>query len=118
MSLFEGDRYKQISVYSTADKINSIEIETDLGAKLCLGVPSNAGDEQFVLFLKNKNDPLQFFGFEGFSTLGNLQGFRTIAYSRKEYDVQIVQNAELETTVSEMESTLVIERAKVAPLEE
>ena len=86
MSLFEGDRYKQISVYSTADRINSIEIETDLGAKLSLGVPSNAGDEQYVLFAKNINDPLQFFGFDGFSTGGNLNGFRTIAYNRVEYD--------------------------------
>ena len=90
MSLFEGDRYSEISVYSSPDAVQSIEIKTDLGASLSLGAPGPTSD--YVIFAKASNDPLQFFGFEGFSTGGALTGFRTLAYDRAEYDAQAAQN--------------------------
>lgn len=92
MTLFEGDRYSEISVFSNDDQINAIEVKTDQGQSLSLGLSSGDAEESFVLFQKDSRDPLQFFGFEGFSTDGKLNGFRTIAFTRSEYDEQSVKN--------------------------
>ena len=75
-----------------------------------MGLSSGSSDESFVLFQKDSRDPLQFFGFEGFSTGGKLNGFRTIAYTRNEYDEQSIENEKLALTIPEAEKKLVEEQ--------
>jgi len=53
MTLMQGDRYSQISVYSSSDKVNKIEVETDLGASLSIGVSRDSTEESFVLFSRS-----------------------------------------------------------------
>ena len=58
MSLVDGDRYKEITVYSDESRVNYVKIESDFGAILTIGQPTNLSNENSVLFEKSPEDPL------------------------------------------------------------